>query len=380
MAKTKERILEELDLTYDSSSEEILEKLDEYVTIKDSELNAIKSISVKTLPTKVVNQEEMVKRRMYGIVTDEDRGMASIINKRMLLIRKILSDKAEVSALNDTKNRVTNLEISKADKTEIPTKLSQLEQDIVIVGGISEEKVNEKLASKADITYVDNKFDQILGEGASKTLDTIGEIARAFEEHQEVTEALNSAIGNKADKTEIPTKLSDLEIDIEVGGGVDETEVLEIIEENSETTEEIEVVESETLNIGTSDNYDETSDSEVPTTKAVKTMIDSNSSGSSSGGLTLFATATGNATFDLQKEITDGLYIINAVDDDSGHTYVFILYVVTDMRSSNSNLVKEQDYGGDLYMYFDLNQSISSLYMVSDSVLNTYTINVYKLG
>jgi hypothetical protein len=56
-------------------------------------------------------------------------------------------------------------------------------------------------------------------------------------------------------------------------GGVGEEEVMQIIEENSATTEELEVVESETLNIGTSNSYDETSDSEVPTTKAVKTMM-----------------------------------------------------------------------------------------------------------
>ncbi len=49
-------------------------------------------------------------------------------------------------------------------------------------------------------TYTDGKIDAIIGEGASTTLDTIGEISKAIEEHQDVTDALNSAIGNKVDK------------------------------------------------------------------------------------------------------------------------------------------------------------------------------------
>lgn len=49
-------------------------------------------------------------------------------------------------------------------------------------------------------SYTDLKVDAIMGEGASTTLDTIGEISKAIEEHQDVTDALNAAIGNKVDK------------------------------------------------------------------------------------------------------------------------------------------------------------------------------------
>ena len=48
--------------------------------------------------------------------------------------------------------------------------------------------------------YTDSKIDAIVGEGASETLDTIGEISQAIEDHQDVTDALNAAIGNKVDK------------------------------------------------------------------------------------------------------------------------------------------------------------------------------------
>lgn len=48
--------------------------------------------------------------------------------------------------------------------------------------------------------YTDTKINEIVGEGASETLDTIGEISKAIEEHQDITDALNAAIGNKVDK------------------------------------------------------------------------------------------------------------------------------------------------------------------------------------
>lgn len=58
--------------------------------------------------------------------------------------------------------------------------------------------INNALSSAK--TYTDGKIDAIVGTGASTTLDTIGEISKAIEEHQDVTDALNSAIGNKVDK------------------------------------------------------------------------------------------------------------------------------------------------------------------------------------
>lgn len=58
---------------------------------------------------------------------------------------------------------------------------------------------NTALASAK--TYTDGKIDAIVGEGASETLDTIGEISAAIEENQDMLGTLNSAIGSKADKT-----------------------------------------------------------------------------------------------------------------------------------------------------------------------------------
>lgn len=67
--------------------------------------------------------------------------------------------------------------------------------------------------SKASIEYVDNKFNQLFGEGqVSKTLDTIAEISRALEENVDVVEKLDESITNKADKSYVDDLLYGLNI------------------------------------------------------------------------------------------------------------------------------------------------------------------------
>lgn len=82
----------------------------------------------------------------------------------------------------------------------------------------TEDYVDEKFESKADITTLDNYYlkseadtlhTEILGyvdnevaslvNSAPETLDTLGELAKAFQENQEVVEALDNAITKKAD-------------------------------------------------------------------------------------------------------------------------------------------------------------------------------------
>ena len=60
--------------------------------------------------------------------------------------------------------------------------------------------------------YTDSEIADLIN-GAPTTLDTLKEIADAITENQTVVEALDAAIGSKADKTDIPTKVSELEND-----------------------------------------------------------------------------------------------------------------------------------------------------------------------
>ena len=61
--------------------------------------------------------------------------------------------------------------------------------------------------------YTDTKVADLVGT-APTTLDTLQEVAAAIQENESVVEALNSAIGNKANASDIPTKVSDLTNDI----------------------------------------------------------------------------------------------------------------------------------------------------------------------
>lgn len=89
----------------------------------------------------------------------------------------------------------------------------------------TETEIDTKLASKADSShshtdvydasgsaasaltsakaYTDSKIDALVGEGASTTLDTIGEISSAIEDNQDAIDLLNSAIANKANVADL---------------------------------------------------------------------------------------------------------------------------------------------------------------------------------
>ena len=120
--------------------------------------------------------------------------------------------------------------------------------------------------------FINDKFSNLMGgENINEMYDTIKEIAEALENNEDVVEAINNALVNKANKSDIPTKLSQLEADVELS--VSEEQVMEIIEANSEQVGK--------YNIGTSASYDVDSDNEIPTSKAVASMIGALGGGSS---------------------------------------------------------------------------------------------------
>lgn len=71
-----------------------------------------------------------------------------------------------------------------------------------ITDAYTTSQVDSKIATSLSSakTYADGLIDEIMGEGAADTLDTIGEISAAIEENQDAVDLLNAAIGNKVDK------------------------------------------------------------------------------------------------------------------------------------------------------------------------------------
>ena len=112
------------------------------------------------------------------------------------------------SSLSDvSKNPVENKVVTAAinNKADISHTHSANE-----VGADPIGSAESALASSKE--YTDSEIAGLIN-GAPTTLDTLKEIADAMAENQTVVEALNTAIGSKADKTDIPTKVSQLEND-----------------------------------------------------------------------------------------------------------------------------------------------------------------------
>ena len=125
------------------------------------------------------------------------------------LLQKILSGSGNTvidviidAILSETsENPVQNKVVTKAlkNKADISHKHTAVEVGADSIGS-AETALND--AKK----YTDGKIADIIN-GAPSTLDTLSEIATAMDENKSVVDALDKAIGTKANKTDIPTEL-----------------------------------------------------------------------------------------------------------------------------------------------------------------------------
>lgn len=94
------------------------------------------------------------------------------------------------------------------DTVDIPTKVSSLEND---AGYLTEHQDLSNYYTKIEVNdlhsdlhdYVDQEVAALVNS-APETLDTLGELATAFQENQEVVEVLNDAIATKYGATNPP--------------------------------------------------------------------------------------------------------------------------------------------------------------------------------
>lgn len=217
-----------------------------------------------------------------GTTTYEDGKVTRYLDDHSTLVEIEIPKKSGELALNE----------------DIPTKISQLENDsgyttqddlndiVAIAQGKTKTYVIEasansffettsqealSLSNTLELTTVDEKkvsfTDLIKGDVILITdinlpdrfVGSIGEQVTFYP-----LESRKMDLDDYAKKTEIPTKMSELEQDVELGAS--EEDVMDIIENNAEQTD--------TIDIGTSATFDTTSDEQIPTTKAVQTMIE----------------------------------------------------------------------------------------------------------
>jgi hypothetical protein len=78
-----------------------------------------------------------------------------------------------------------------------------------------EDRRLSTIADKADKNYVDEKITGLV-DSAPETMNTIGALATALQENQEVVDILNAAITNKADKTYVDELIANIPIEADI--------------------------------------------------------------------------------------------------------------------------------------------------------------------
>lgn len=115
-----------------------------------------------------------------------------------------LSDESENPVQNKAITGELNKKINTSDLADWAKAEDKPEYTYVEVGA---DPVGSASAAKTEAnTYTDESIAALIN-GAPTTLDTLKEIADAMAENEDVVEALEAAIGNKANKDEIPTSL-----------------------------------------------------------------------------------------------------------------------------------------------------------------------------
>ena len=160
----------------------------------------------------------------YALCDHEHEGYSLVShnhNENYAGIAHVHNEYATTSALNELSSVVS----SKADashahdniyytETEIDTKLATKAESSHNHTGVYDVSGAAASALSSAQAYTDSKIDALVGEGASATLDTIGEISSAIEDNQDAIDLLNAAIGNKANSSDLTSHVNNTEIHI----------------------------------------------------------------------------------------------------------------------------------------------------------------------
>ena len=118
----------------------------------------------------------------------------------------IISKAANTNAITISVSPYTYNLLSPAD-FELATS-KNITIKLVTTNYVEDARLNT-IADKADKSYVDQKIADLVGS-APETLNTLGELATALQENDEVVNVLNEAIVNKADKTYVDELIANI--------------------------------------------------------------------------------------------------------------------------------------------------------------------------
>jgi hypothetical protein len=80
--------------------------------------------------------------------------------------------------------------------------------ELITTNYVEDRRLSE-ISNKADKAYVDEKITGLV-DSAPETMNTLGALATALQENQEVVDVLNAAITNKADKTYVDELIANI--------------------------------------------------------------------------------------------------------------------------------------------------------------------------
>jgi hypothetical protein len=124
----------------------------------------------------------------------------------------IISAAANTNAITISVSPYTYNLLSEADFELATSKNITIAQ--LTTNYIEDRRLSE-IANKADKAYVDEQIAGLV-DSAPDTLNTIGELAAAFQENKEVVDVLNEAIVVKADKTYVDEAIANIPTESEV--------------------------------------------------------------------------------------------------------------------------------------------------------------------
>ena len=127
-------------------------------------------------------------------------------------IKFIISSAANTKTITISVSPYTYNLLSPADFELAASKNITIE--LITTNYVEDRRLGE-IPNKADKTYVDEKVANLVGS-APETLDTIGELATALQENEDVVEVLNQAIMVKADKTYVDELIANIPAESDV--------------------------------------------------------------------------------------------------------------------------------------------------------------------
>lgn len=200
---------------------------DTFIPAKTSDLtNDSGFLTSSTVPVKSVNGKIGVVNLTYSDVGADASGAASAVQSNLNAVDDKVDDhiaNCDIHFTSEERNKLSGIATGANKYTHPnsgvtagtyksvtvnaaghvtggtnPTTLS----GFGITDAYTTSQVDSKIATSLSSakTYADGLIDEIMGEGAADTLNTIGEISAAIEENQDAVDLLNTAIGNKVDK------------------------------------------------------------------------------------------------------------------------------------------------------------------------------------